>query len=477
VSTAVVIGGGISGLAAARRLAAAGLQVTVCEASGRWGGKLAPVVVGGLTLDGGAESLLARRPEAVGLLAELGLEARRTAPTAATPRLLLAGRPVRLPPSLQGVPTDPAALAPLLSAEAAAYAAAEPDRPAPPLSGDVPIGGYVDERFGPEVTDRLLEPLLGGVYAGRARSLSFEAVAPDLFAAARAGGSLAGHARATLRPRPGTPVFAGLVGGVHGLAAALVDALARAGVDLRAGSPVTTLSRRGDGRFDVGTPAGSLTADVVVLAAPAAPAARLLAGLVPVAADLAAVPYASTALVTLVVRGLVPEASGLLVPPGELPTLKALTYSSTKWSWVGDAVREPYGEDAAVVRASVGRAGEAELLQLDDDALVARSFAEASGLPGWPGTTLAAAAVTRWGGALPQYTVGHRARVERLRAELTDVPGLAVAGAVLDGVGVPACLASAERAVTKVLADLDGRGRSVPGERIDGPAPTGENEQ
>jgi oxygen-dependent protoporphyrinogen oxidase len=246
---------------------------------------------------------------------------------------------------------------------------------------------------------------------------------------------------------------------------------------LRTRSPVTTLARRSDGRFGVGTPAGSLVADVVVLAVPAAPAARLLAGLVPAAADLGAVPYASTALVTLVVRGLVPEASGLLVPPGELPTLKALTYSSTKWGWVGDAVREAYGEDAAVVRASVGRAGEAALLQLDDDALVARSYAEASGLPGWSGATPAAAAVTRWGGALPQYTVGHRARVERLRAELTDLPGLAVAGAVLDGVGVPACLASAERAVTKVLADLDRRGRSVPGERIDGPAPTGENEQ
>ncbi len=459
---ALVVGGGVSGLAAALRLRDEGLEVTLVDAGTRWGGKLAPVRLGDLHLDGGAESMLARRPEAVGLADALGLAGRRTTPTTASPRVLVGGEPRRLPPSLQGVPTDPAALRPLLSEAGAAYAEGEPDRPAPPLTGDVSIGGYVEERFGAEVTDRLLEPLLGGVYAGRSRALSFEAVAPALFAAARTGGSLSAHARAALRPGAG-PVFAGLRGGVHGLADALVTRLAERGVDLRLRTTVTALRRGHDGvvaTASVGERASDLRADVVVLAAPAPAAARLLAGVLPTDGPLEAlgrVPYASVAVLTLAVRGLAPTDSGLLVPPGELPTVKALTYSSTKWAWVADAAREAYGQDVAVLRASVGRAGEADVLQVDDAALVRRSLAEVSTLPGWEGASLVDAAVTRWGGGLPQLGLGHVRLVARLRAELDDVPGVALAGAYLDGVGLPACLASAEAAVAKVLVDAGGR--------------------
>ena len=449
VSGAVVVGGGVSGLAAALRLREAGLEVVVLEGGLRWGGKLAPVRVGDLTLDGGAESLLARRPEAVGLLTELGLGSRRVSPTAASPRVLVAGEPRRLPPSLQGIPTDPAALRPLLTPDAAAYAETEPERSAPPLPRDVTIGAYVDERFGPQVTDRLLEPLLGGVYAGRSRALSFEAVAPALCAPARTGGSLAGHARAALRPGAG-PVFAGLGGGVHGLVTALLARLDAAGVELRDDVTVTGLRRAPDG-YRLATGGGDVRADVVVLATPAGATSRLLEPLLPAAAALADVAYASVAVVTMLVRGLAPTSSGLLVPPGELPTVKALTYSSAKWAWVTQAVADAYGEDVAVVRASVGRVGEAGLLQVDDQALVARTFAETSGLPGWAGTHLVDATVSRWGGGLPQYGLGHRALVERLRAGLTTLPGVAVAGAYLDGVGVAACLASADAAVRALL--------------------------
>lgn len=457
MSRAVVVGGGVSGLAAALRLVTAGLEVTVLEAGTRWGGKLAPVRVGDLVLDGGAESLLARRPEAVGLVDELGLGRRRTIPTPATPRVLVEGDPRRLPPSLQGVPTDPAALRPLLTPDAAAFAEGEPERPAPPFADDVPIGAYVDERFGPQVTDRLLEPLLGGVYAGRSRALSFAAVAPALFAVARAGGSLAGHARASLRPGAG-PVFAGLVGGVHGLVDALVARLEQDGADLRLRTTVTGLRADG-GRFVLATSAGEVAADGVVLAAPAAAAGRLLDGVARSASALVEVPYASVAVITLAVRGLAPAESGLLVPPGQLPTVKALTYSSTKWGWVAEAAAAAYGDDVAVLRASVGRAGEAGVLQVDDPALVRRTVAEASTLPGWERAEVVDAAVTRWGGGLPQYGVGHLALVERVRSDVAAVPGLALAGAYLDGVGVPACLASAGLAADKVLADL--------GERID----------
>ncbi|MGI3779485.1 MAG: protoporphyrinogen oxidase [Janthinobacterium lividum] len=453
----VVVGGGISGLAAALRLHEAGLEVTVLDAGTRWGGKLAPVRIGDLVLDGGAESLLARRPEAVGLVEAVGLGERRTTPTAASPRVLVEGEPRRLPPSLQGIPTDPAALRPLLTDDAAGYAEAEAERPAPPLAHDVTIGCYVDERFGPQVTDRLLEPLLGGVYAGRARALSFEAVAPALFAAAQGGGSLAGHARAALRPGAG-PVFAGLVGGVHGVVDALVVRLAEAGVELRTSTTATGLRRVAD-QLVVTTSSGDVRADAVLLAVPAVAASRLLGGVVgeaPVLADLAAVPYASVAVVSLLVHGLAPTDSGLLVPPGELPSVKALTYSSAKWAWVGDRVRAAYGDDVAALRASVGRAGDAGVLQVDDAALVRRTFAETSSLPGWERADLLDATVTRWGGGLPQYGLGHRPLVERLRVAVAGVPRVAVAGAYLDGVGVPACLASADAAVQKVVADLAG---------------------
>ena len=179
----------------------------------------------------------------------------------------------------------------------------------------------------------------------------------------------------------------------------------------------------------------------------------------PVGADFSAIPYASTAVLTLVVRGLDTEASGLLVPPGELPTIKALTHSSLKWQWVAERAESTWGPGVFVVRASIGRFGEEALLQLPDDDLVRRTFAEASGLPGWAGATLLGSAVTRWGGALPQYRVGHRDLVARLRAQTAAVRGLAVAGAALDGVGVAACLGAAQAAVTKIMADLgDDRG-------------------
>ena len=453
-----VVGGGITGLAAARRLALAGTEVVVLEQGPRWGGKLDRAVVDEVPLDTGAESVLARRPEAVRLIAELGLDAQRVHPTAARPQLLVNGRLHALPPSLQGVPVDVAALAGLLSPAGLAFALGEPDRAAPPLAGDLAIGAYVDQRFGPEVTDRLLEPLLGGVYAGRARDLSFAAVAPDLFDRARAGGSLLQHARASLKPSTGTPVFAGLVGGVAGLVQALLGDLQARGVMLRSGTAVRGLDRAPYGRWQLtcGSAAAPerVEADAVVLALPAGPAGRLAAGLLPGAEAYAAIPYASVAVVTLVVRGLETDRSGLLIPPGEMPTIKALTHSSVKWDWVRERAETAWGAGVTVVRASVGRIGENALLQLDDEALVARTFAEALTLPGWSGVELVRARLTRWGGALPQYLVDHRGLVATLRNDLREVPGLALAGAALDGVGIAACVGSASTAATKIIRDL-----------------------
>ncbi len=453
----VVVGGGITGLAAARRLATAGCTVTVLEAGSTWGGKLASTSIDGVRLDTGAESVLARRPEATDLITELGLGAARVHPTNAKPALLVDHRLRALPPSVLGVPTDLDQLRPLLSDAGYRQATASVTRELD-LDQDRPIGVVVDEQFGPEVTDRLLEPLLGGVYAGRSRDLSFAAVAPALFAAARSGGTLLEHARATARPALGTPVFAGLAGGVSQLVDRLLADLGERGVELRSGATVQQIDRRPDGRFDVSLSDGgrsrALEADAVLVAAPATATGRLLAPLVPGTADFGRIPYASVAVVTLVVRGLTVTSSGLLVPPGALATVKALTHSSLKWDWVAERAERAWGPSTAVVRASVGRIGEAALLQLGDAPLVARTWAEVVALPGWAGAELVASAVTRWGGALPQYRVGHRELIAGLRGQLAGLPGLAVAGAALDGVGVAACLGSAERAVTKIMTDL-----------------------
>ena len=452
----VVVGGGISGLVAARRLSLAGLSVLLVEGSPRLGGKIAGVRLGDLEVDGGAESVLVRRPEAPSLIEELGLHGRLVHPTDAKPQVYVDGRAVELPPSALGVPADLEALAGLLTPAGLERARREPSLPAPPLTDDVPIGLLLDERFGPEVTDRLLEPLLGGVYAGQSRRLSFRAVSAALFAKARAGGALSGHAAQLRRPGDG-PVFGGLDGGIVALVETLVRSLAVRGVPVLTSTPVRELAADVDGyRLTVGSARDpqQVTARAVVLATPAAATGRLLNGLAASAERFAAIPYASMAVVALAVRGVQPVGSGLLVPPGQLPTVKAVTHSSTKWGWLRDRVSDVWGADVHAVRASVGRLGEERLLQVGDPELIDRTVAELRGLPGWSGVDVVESAVQRWGGGLPQYEVGHTDLVGRLRSELVGRRGLAVCGAAYDGVGIAACLGSADAAVNKITRDL-----------------------
>ncbi|MGW5733887.1 MULTISPECIES: protoporphyrinogen oxidase [Streptomyces] len=454
----VVIGGGIAGLAAAHRSLGTGARVTVLEASGRLGGKLLPGEIEGVRVDLGAESMLARRPEAVALAREVGLADRLQPPATATAAIWTRGALRPMPKGhVMGVPGDASALSGVLSD--AGLRRIEQDRDLPPteVGDDVAVGEYVAARLGREVVDRLVEPLLGGVYAGDAYRISLRSAVPQLFEAARTHTSLtegvrALQARAARNQQTG-PVFMGIEGGVGQLPLAVADAVRARGGEILLNSPVDGLRKTRDG-WEVHVDGRHLAADAVIVAVPAYAAAALLGAEAPAAAaELAGIEYASMALMTLAYRRGetdLPEGSGFLVPPVDGHTIKASTFASRKWGWIAD--EDP---DLLVLRTSVGRYGETEILRRDDAELVALSrhdLREATGLTAEPVATR----VTRWHDGLPQYPVGHHARVARVREHVSKLPGLAVCGAAYDGVGIPACIASAHAAVDQLGGDLAG---------------------
>ncbi|MER8013496.1 protoporphyrinogen oxidase [Streptomyces griseoluteus] len=454
----VVIGAGVAGLAAAHRALARGARVTVLEATDRVGGKLLPGEIAGLRVDLGAESMLARRPEAAGLAREVGLGDRLQPPTTATASVWTRGALRPMPKGhVMGVPGTAAALSGLLSAEGLARIERDAELPPTELGDDVAVGEFVAARMGREVVDRLVEPLLGGVYAGDAYRLSLRSAVPQLYQAARTHDTLTAavrslQAKAAEAAQTG-PVFLGIEGGVGTLPLAVADAVRARGGDVLTRTPVSELRRDGTGWR---VTAGDLTlhADAVVVAVPAPAASALLRAEAPAAAaELAAVEYASMALITLAYRradAALPDGSGFLVPPVDGRTIKAATFASQKWGWVG--AEDP---DLFVVRTSVGRHHETGILGRDDAELagVARhDLRAATGLDARPVATR----VTRWTDGLPQYPVGHHARVARVREHVAKLPGLAVCGAQYDGVGIPACVASAYAAVDQLGGDLAG---------------------
>ncbi|AXK32881.1 protoporphyrinogen oxidase [Streptomyces armeniacus] len=463
----IVIGGGIAGLAAAHRLLRDGAAVTLLEASPRLGGKLyAGDIAGAAAVDLGAEAMLARRPEGVDLARAVGLGDALEPPATAGASIWTRGALRPMPRGhVMGVPADPAALGGVVSPDGLARIAEDETLPRTEVGEDVAVGAYVAERLGREVVDRLVEPLLGGVYAGDAYRLSMRAAVPQLYEAARAERSLLAGVRALQERQAAAgaaasgPVFMGIDGGIGRLPPATADACRAAGGDLRTGTSVRELRRARSGEagtWHVGTDAGggageTFAADAVILAVPAPAAARLLAAEAPAAsAELAAVEYASMALVTLAFRRAdldgTPPGSGFLVPPVDGRTIKASTFSANKWAWSG--AQDP---ELFVLRTSVGRYGEEEQLRRDDGELVAASrhdLEAALGLSAKPVDAL----VSRWDDGLPQYPVGHLDRVARVRRDLAALPGMAVCGAAYDGVGIPACIASAWRAAEATLA-------------------------
>jgi oxygen-dependent protoporphyrinogen oxidase len=469
-----IVGGGIAGLAAAFFLRDRGLAVTVLEGSPRPGGKLAVSPIAGVAVDEGAEALLARRPEGTDLIGALGLADQLRSPGTTSSRIWTRGGLHPLPRrQFMGVPADLDELADsgILSPAGAARARDDLRLPPTPRDGDVAVAAYVGARFGPELVDRLVDPLLGGVYAGRSEELSFEATLGDLARASRRHRSLAEAAASLLpapasasapasgpAPGPARPVFTTLAGGLGTLPAAVAAA---SGATVRTSAMTRELARIQAGwRLTIGPTRAPerLDADAVILAVPARPASRLLSGLAgagPASAALGEFSYASMAIVTLAYPGGAfarpPEGSGYLVPGVDGHAVKAVTFSTVKWPHL-----RPDGADLVIARCSIGRMGEEALLQRDDRelaGLAAADLAAATGVRGAP----AEARVSRWGGGLPQYTVGHRDRVTRIRAGVATQPGLAVCGAAYDGVGIPACIASARLAADQVVAYLETR--------------------
>jgi oxygen-dependent protoporphyrinogen oxidase len=380
-----------------------------------------------------------------------------------------------------GVPADMDELAAtgVVSAEGVARARLESrvGRPESRAAGepwDVSVTEYIGARLGAEIVDRLVDPLLGGVYAGRSEELSFAATLAPLAAAARQHPTLTEAVTSLLPPapdnpapdnpapdnpasdnskEPAQPLFVSLTTGIG----ALPDAVAKASnADVRVNAMVRELTRTEVGwRLTVGSAADPeyLVADAVILAVPAAPASRLLSGTVPAAsAPLSEIPYASMAIITLAYRAEdFPDTrrSGYLVPAVDGRAVKAVTFSTVKWPQLTRHA------PVHVVRCSIGRVGETALLQRDDKALAQLAAAELAEAVGITATSVAQR-VTRWGGALPQYNVGHLDRVARIRAAVGEQPGLAVAGAAYDGIGIPACIATAQAAARQVAGYLAG---------------------
>ncbi|GHC84603.1 protoporphyrinogen oxidase [Nocardiopsis terrae] len=481
----VVIGGGISGLTAAHRFNRRGVTTTVVEAADTPGGKLRASPVAGVSVDAGAEAVLARRPEALDLFTELGLDERVVHPGPGAAAVYSRGRVRALPKGqLMGVPGDLRALARsgVLSPAGTLRAALDLVWPSTPVRSDVPVAAYVGTRMGRQVVERLVEPLLGGVYAGRADELSLDSALPQIAPMARSSRSLMGAVHTSLRgrgsaPAGSGPVFASLRGGV----ASVVDALAERQPDLRTGTRAGALERTPRGwsvRLDGGE---RVACDAVLLACPAPEAARLLADTEPAAArELGGIEYASMALVTFALPAAAfPEpltGTGFLVPAGEGLTIKAATFSSNKWPWLARELdRVNPGEDLVVLRCSIGRSGDDAALRRSDEELARVALADLARVTGLTGSPVQTR-VTRWTDGLPQYAVGHAARVERIRSGVRRHPGLGVCGAAYGGVGIPACVADADREAGRLADTLTDHSHTDRGDQsADGPNQQGVN--
>lgn len=450
----IVVGGGIGGLACAHRLrclaAVGGMprRITVLEAGARWGGVIASERRDGFLCERGPDAVLTAKPAAVELMREVGLEARIIGVSPEARRTLIARGP-RLVPVPDGLYLlAPGRLWPFVTSRAIGWRGKLrmlgdlflPRRP--PGVDEESLAGFVRRRLGREALDRLAQPLVGGIYSADPEALSIDAAMPQFVAMEREHRSLilamAKRARTTAAAGPRYGLFASLAGGLEELVAALVARLE--GVDLRLGTAVVGLERaagRWNARLGDG---GRIEADEVVIAGPAHVAGGLLADVDrALAGDLAAIPYRGVTTVNLGFRQLaLPGSAGFVVPAVEGRSISACTFASRKF-----AGRAP--AEAGLLRAAIGH----DAAPGDDHDLRARVLADLRILLGGtpePGFAL----VSRHPRTLAQPVLGHAARVARIRARESTLPGLALIGNGYEGSGIPDVIAQADVAARRL---------------------------
>ena len=431
-----VVGGGITGLAAAYELRAQApdAEIIVSEATDRLGGKLLTTDFAGRAVDAAADAFLGRVPWGLDLCRELGIDTQLVSPAQQSAYVWFDGALRRLPAGLVlGVPTDFDALR--ASGIVPGFVDVHPSA-APLTPGtDISVGALIREQLGDAVFERLVDPLLGGINAGDGDRLSIRAAAPQLADAAERDRDLVAALRAAQSSAATGPVFYAPVGGMGAIVDALVASLTANGVQLQRETDVPDIT--------------SIDADGVVLAVPAYRAAGIVRTAAPKAAELLGdIDYASVVLVTLAypnaAKTRLLDASGFLVPRTEGLLMSATSWSSSKWAHLDDGA-------STIVRVSTGRIGDERAAALDDGALVSLLVAEVeatSGLRGEP----AAVDVHRWPRSFPQYAPGHLDRVADIEHALdASLPHVALAGAALRGLGVPACIRQGREAARDLL--------------------------
>lgn len=465
----LVIGGGITGLAAAHHLLVNHPEcaVTLVERDSRLGGKILTVEDKDYVIEGGPDSMLGVKPRGVELSREIGLGDRLISPNDANRRsfVLRKGKLHRVPEGLTGlVPTKlgPIAKSGLISPRGKLRMLGDYVRKPAHPAGDETLAAFMTRRLGNEVYTNLIEPLMAGIYAGDGRALSLQATFPQLQDAERQHGGLikgvlAQRAKAQTQTSGTVPTKPGFVtyqSGLRELVDTLVDRILAQGGEIRTGVTVSLLERCGHGyRVTIDRDDGpeTLRVDGIVLATQAWAAAPLLEPLDHHAsAALDHIPHVSNAIVALGFDDSSVAAKlngfGYVVPRTEHRPVMAMTWLSSKWPG-----RAPEGK--ALIRAFVGRAGQQDILQCPDDTLidlVRRELSEVLGITATPEI----ARIFHWDGGMPQYTMGHRGRIAVLDEAVAKLPGLAVAGNMFRGVGLPDCIVSGESAADKVADDL-----------------------
>lgn len=473
-TSVVIVGGGIAGLAAAWELSGAAQGPTECtprieliESSSHFGGALRRAEFAGRVVDLGPDGFLARRPEAVTLARELGLDEELVAIGASGASIWLRGALEELPAGLAlGVPTSAKSIRSMKGLTWSSRWPAWRDEHAPrtmKVTDDVSIGAILRRKLGSELTYQLIEPMVGGIQAGRVDELSAEAVFPALFAAAQRGGSLMKALRGDASPTTSSgdgaqrvlgPLFMSLRGGVALLVEELVRQLSDRGVVLRHDADVGAIRPTPSSSYpwEVDTADTATGASAIILATPAPTAGRLCHTLGEALSDLNSINSAGAAMITFVFdaadTSLPATGTGVLIPLAtawndDVMMTTAVTFLDRKW----EHLRR---EGEVLMRAHVGRIDDRRCEAMSDEVLIQRVRDELATVLGRVGAPRAAR-VQRWPQGLPQYYVGHNRLVARARQALAPYP-IRLAGSPYDGVGIPASIGSGRRAAREVLA-------------------------